>query len=135
MFLLAEGGDASVRHRLKAVRRLVHLQLVSGRGGEGRLEEVAVEATVGHGSVEAADGPDADGERLGFQRPPEVVADLGLQLQRGGRRAEALRLRLVEPPPLPRPRPLSVLHHSCCHYTWKWDCSQHILGNIFPNIL
>lgn len=71
-----------------------------------------VQSAVGHGAVEAADGPDADGEGLGLQGPPHVVVALGLQRQ-GRRRAKTVRLGLVEPPPLLPPRPLPVLHNSC----------------------
>lgn len=49
-----------------------------------------VESAVRHGAVETADGPDADREGLGLQRPPDVVVALGLQRQRRRRRAETL---------------------------------------------
>lgn len=106
-FLLAESGDVAVHHRLDPVHRL-HFLLVNGGVGERRLQDVVVESAVGHGTVEAADRPDADGEGLGLQRPPDVAVALGLQRQR--RRTETLRLRLVEPPPLLPPRSLSIIH-------------------------
>lgn len=105
--LLAEGRDVSVHHRLDSVH-LLRLLFAC----EGRLEEVLVESAVCHGSVEAADGPDTDGEGLGLQRPADVAVSFGLQLRRR-RRAETFRFRLVEPPPLLPPRSLSILHNSC----------------------
>lgn len=78
---------------------------------------MAVEAAVGHGSVEAADGPDADGEGLGLQGAPGVGVAPGLGLQGRRLEADALRLGLVEPPLLPGPCPLAVLPGSACRGT------------------
>ena len=109
-FLVAESSDVAMQHRLDAMRRL-HFLFVNRHVGEGGLEELVVQSAVGHGTVEAADGPDADREGFGLQRPPDVVVALGQQRRRG-RRAETLRLRLVEPSSLLWPRPRSVLHDS-----------------------
>lgn len=108
---------AAVDGLLGRFRRLdpmhhLHFLFVGSRVGEGRLEEVVVESAVRHGAVETADGPDANGKGFGLQWPPDVVVALGLQRQRR-RRAETLRLRLVEPPPLLPPGSLSILHNSC----------------------
>lgn len=105
------GGFLGQLYGLDPVHGL-HFLFVNGRVGEGRLEEVVVESAVRHGAVETPDGPDANGEGLGLQRPPDVVVALGLQRQRR-RGAETLRLRLVEPPPLLASRSLSILHNSC----------------------
>lgn len=102
--LLAEGGEVSLHHRLDAVHRLHLWLLVDAAVGEGGLQQVVVEAAVGHGAVEAADGPDAHGEGFGLQGAPRVDEDLWLQRRRRrrrrGRRTETLRLGLVETPPL-----------------------------------
>lgn len=106
--LLAEGG---VRGRLHPVGGLLRLLPVDNRGREGGLEVVAVQVAVGHGPVEAANGPDADRERFGLQGAP------GLWLQGRGFDADALRLGLVESAFLPGPRPLAVLPSSTCRKT------------------
>lgn len=112
--LLAEGG---VRGRLHTIGGLLRLLPVDNRGREGGLEVVAVEAAVGHGAVEAADGPNADGEGLGLQGAPGIAVAPGLWLQGRSLEADAVRLRLVEPPLLPGPRPLAVLPGSACRGT------------------
>lgn len=110
-FALAEGADVAAHHHPDALRAL-HLLLVDSQAADGGLEERLVEVAVGHGAVEAADGPDAHGEGLRLQRPPDGVVARGLQRGRG-RGAEPLRLRLVEPPPLLRPRSRRFIHDSC----------------------
>lgn len=127
-FLLAESCDVAVHHRLDSVRLRIktvvsHLQFlfVNSSVGEWCLEEVLVESAVRHGTVETADGPDADGEGFGLQRPHDVAVALRLQRQRR-RTAESLWLRLVEAPSLLRPRSLPVLHNSCQTWTTsKWE--------------
>lgn len=116
-FLLAESGDGSVHHGFDAVRG-VHFLSVGNHAGEGRLQQLLVQPAVGHGAVEAADGPDAHREGLGLQRAADVAVELGLQ--RGRRRgAETFRLRFVESPSLLWSGSLSVLHHSCHSWTKK----------------
>lgn len=64
---------------------------LGGSVGEGHVEEVLVEAAVGHGTVEAADGPDANGEGLGLHGAQGVA--VALQRPRSRRRtAETLGL-------------------------------------------
>lgn len=71
--LLAEGGDAAVRHHLHPVHHLHVLFADCGTGGRG-VEEMRVESAVGHGAVKAADGPDADREGFPLQQPPAGVS-------------------------------------------------------------
>lgn len=62
-FLLAETCEVAVHHRLDPVHRL-HFLFMNGRVGELCLDEMVVESAVCHGTVETADGPDADGKGL-----------------------------------------------------------------------
>lgn len=110
-FLLAESGDGSVH--FDAVRG-VHFLSVGNHAGEGRLQQLLVQPAVGHGAVEAADGPDAHREGLGLQRTADVAVEFGLRRRR---RTETFRLRFVESPSLLWSRSLSVLHHSC--HSWN----------------
>lgn len=107
-------AEVAVGGRLHPVGGLLHLLSVDDRGREGGLEVVAVEAAVGHGAVEAADGPDADGEGLGLQGAPGIAVAPGLRLQGRSLEADAVRLRLVESPLLPGSHPLAVLPGSAC---------------------
>lgn len=64
-FALAEGADVAVHHHPDALRAL-HL-LLDRQAADGGLEDLLAEVAVGHGAVEAADGPDARGEGLHLQ--------------------------------------------------------------------
>lgn len=107
LFRPPQSRDAAVNHRLDPVHRLGFLLVDAG---ERRLEEVLVQPAVGHGAVEAADGPDAHREGLGLERPRDVAVDLWLQRRR---RTQTLRLGLVEASALLCPRSLSIFCNSC----------------------
>lgn len=109
--LLAESSDVAMHDCFDAGRGR-HLLLADSQVREGGLEELLVEPAVGHGAVEAANGPDANGEGFGLQRPPHITAALELQWRRRQQRAETFRLGLVEPPPLLWSCSLSILNSS-----------------------
>lgn len=116
--LLAKGGHVALNHRLDAMHRL-HPWCVSGGGAEGGLQEVlVVQSAVGHGAVEAANGPDAHGKGFGLQGASDISVSLTQQRSERRRRSRSgrvktLRLRLVESPPLLGPHSLE-LHHRFC---------------------
>lgn len=106
--MLAKGHDIAVRPHPDVVR----LQLSFGNGGVGeRHVMLLAELAVGHGTVAASNRSCANRKWLDVKLSSDVIAALGLQRERWSR-VKALRLRLVQSPPLPPHGPLSFLYPS-----------------------
>lgn len=121
--LLAESGDAAMRHHLHPMQRL-RVPFVNRRCG---VKEMRVESAVSHGAVKAANGPYADWERFSLRGPPPGVA-LG-----GSRSAESFRIRFVEPPSLPTPHSLSIHYNSCC--IWRTEKYNSFFKNMYASMV
>lgn len=103
--LLAEGGR--VLKLMRRRRRRGLLAALSLWRREHAVLVMVVQAGVGHGAVEAADGSDAHRERFGF-----VGTRVG-RWRRRWRRAEIIRVGLVETTLLPALRSLRFLLRTC----------------------